>query len=450
MKEIFYPEGSYIKHPNTKQIMDLAKQRGFTQEKIATLCGGHQSQVSKWFSGDVQADSKKLQPLIDLLCPKHYNQAHYYYSVAPFRVKVTDKTIEKIYIIAFEKRKNEFLEEIQAAHLESESGKIEERLRLLQALKAELEEIKEDNIAEEKRYEKKLEKVTRKKEAYLAGQPELQKQPEIDRETILNRQFPSPEKPVCIIPLEFSGRIFAKLRIETPDDGTWREKVEQLSESIDEKLNVVEKKVRFLKEEFAHEFEKNEMPKLDSLKSLNGRSFRYPEEFPEDDVRKMFADHHIVRFKKMKETEKEDLDGWGGRRKYKIKEIVEHEVDLLPVILKALKPKFSFEEVQVEGSTLFRYQSESGAFRLKVHELSNHKLILIHQRLSDESADCEFDKWHSYLWDLMDTMPLLEELEKQLEVWGVERAEKRTILKMFKKALVENGFRVDGIKIING
>lgn len=67
---LFYPhEPIDDRHPHTQEVILLAEERGWNQEKIATSCGVTQPVVSGWKHGDGKATLQQIMPLIGQLSP---------------------------------------------------------------------------------------------------------------------------------------------------------------------------------------------------------------------------------------------------------------------------------------------------------------------------------------------------------------------------------------------
>ncbi|MBA5764591.1 hypothetical protein H2O73_19715 [Vibrio sp. 404] len=68
--ELLYPHQPVDdRHPHTQEVILLAEERGWNQEKIATSCGVSQPVVSGWKHGDGKATLQQIMPLIRQLSP---------------------------------------------------------------------------------------------------------------------------------------------------------------------------------------------------------------------------------------------------------------------------------------------------------------------------------------------------------------------------------------------
>lgn len=71
LDELFYPHQSADeRHPHTQEIILLAEERGWSQDRIASSCGVSQPVVSGWKHGDGKATMQQLAPLSRQLSPK--------------------------------------------------------------------------------------------------------------------------------------------------------------------------------------------------------------------------------------------------------------------------------------------------------------------------------------------------------------------------------------------
>lgn len=78
------PKKEKRKFKQTKQLVRLALNDGWSQTEIANKCRSHQSVVSKWSTGEVLATEKQLQPFLELYGHKlRRNSFRVYWNIDP-------------------------------------------------------------------------------------------------------------------------------------------------------------------------------------------------------------------------------------------------------------------------------------------------------------------------------------------------------------------------------